>query len=134
MNLKEYLEKNKDLDDRSFGRFVRQRREEVGLTVRGMAGELEMSPAYLSDIEKGNRYAPTKHMDRLRELLRVSDDETQLFLDLASFNRDNQYEDINPYLGKQPLARVALRKARDIGLSDEQWKAFIDTMDKVDTE
>ena len=134
MNLKEYLEKNKNLDDRSFGRFVRQRREEVGLTVRGMAAELEMSPAYLSDIEKGNRYSPTKHMDRLRELLKISDDETQLFLDLASFNRDNQYEDINPYLGKQPLARVALRKARDIGLSDEQWKAFIDTMDKVDTE
>ena len=134
MNLKEYLEKNKNLDDRSFGRFVRQRREEVGLTVRGMAAELEMSPAYLSDIEKGNRYSPTKHMDRLRELLKISDDETQLFLDLASFNRDNQYEDINPYLGNQPLARVALRKARDIGLSDEQWKAFIATMDKVDTE
>lgn len=130
MELKEYLKENTNLDDRSFGRFVRQRREELGLTVRGMAAELDMTPAYLSDIEKGNRYAPTKHMDKLRKLLKVLDDDEQAFLDLASANRGNQYEDINPYLGKQPLARVALRKARDLNLSDEQWKAFIKAMDK----
>lgn len=45
MNLKEFIENNKEEDERSFGRFVRQRREELGLTVRGMAAELDIAAA-----------------------------------------------------------------------------------------
>ena len=132
MNLTEFMNletDNKALDEKTFGRFIRQRREELGITVRGLASELELTPAYISDIEKGNRYAPTKFLDKLRETLMVPEAEKQTFEDLASASRGNQYEDINPYLGQSSLARVALRKARDIGISDSQWEEFIKSMD-----
>ena len=51
------------------------------------------------------------------------------FEDLASASRGFQYEDITPYLGKRPLARVALRKARDMDISDEQWEEIIKAID-----
>ena len=134
MNLTEFMNletDNKALDEKTFGRFVRQRREELGITVRGLAEMLKLTPAYISDIEKGNRYAPTKFLGELRDALKVTETEALVFEDLASASRGNQYEDINPYLGEKTLARVALRKARDIGISDEQWQAFINSMDSV---
>lgn len=126
MTLRDFLLTNTEIDRFSFGKFVRQRREELGKSVRTLAGELELTPAYISDIEKGNRSAPKSKFDELRELLLIPEEESTDFADLASATRGNQYEDINPYLGKQPLARVALRKARDFNISDEQWMRFIE--------
>ena len=40
MNLSEYLQQNKEETPSSFGRFIRQRRQELGYTVRGFAREL----------------------------------------------------------------------------------------------
>lgn len=129
MNIKNFIESNPNLDERSFGMFIRQRREELGKTVRGFAAELEITPAYLSDIEKGNRYAPRNYLDKLKTALRITADEEQDFEDLAAVTRGNSFTDINPYLGQTPLARVALRKARDLKLSDEEWQKFIDAID-----
>ena len=39
----------------TFGKFVREHREALGKSLRSVAAEIEMIPAYLSDIEKGNR-------------------------------------------------------------------------------
>ena len=61
VDLKEIIESN-TADEHTFGRFVRERRERLGKTVRGFAKELDITPAYLSDIEKGNRYAPKASM------------------------------------------------------------------------
>lgn len=133
MTLKDFLLTNSKIDRFSFGIFVRQRREELGMSVRTLAGELELTPAYISDIEKGNRSAPKSKFDELRILLAIPDSDATDFADLASATRGNQYEDINPYLGKQPLARVALRKARDYNISDEQWQSFIEQMQPSDT-
>lgn len=129
MNLREFIENNKEFTERTFGQFVRQRREELGKTVRGFAAELDITPAYLSDIEKGNRAAPTKCFELIRKALGVSDDMSMEFEDLASASKGFKYDDIGPYLGKSSLARVALRKARDIDISDEQWEAIIKSMD-----
>ena len=43
----------------SFGESVRQRREELDISVRKMAERLGMSAMYLSDIERGKRPAPS---------------------------------------------------------------------------
>lgn len=132
MTLKEFLLTNSEIDRFSFGQFVRQRREELGMSVRNLAGELELTPAYISDIEKGNRSAPKSKFDELRKLLGIPEEDATDFADLASATRNNQFEDINPYLGRQPLARVALRKARDYNISADQWKNFIDQMQPSD--
>lgn len=128
MDLKHYIETNA-LDERSFGRIIRERRESLGKTVRGLAAELEITPSYLSDIEKGNRPAPTRFLDKFRTLLNIPEDQAPYLEYLASATRGKEYEDINPYLGQKPLARIALRKARDLNISDEQWASFIQQID-----
>ena len=45
-------------DEYSFGKFIRQRRNELGYSCRALATKLGMSAVYLSDLENGNRKAP----------------------------------------------------------------------------
>lgn len=127
VNLNEIIESN-SADEHTFGRFVREQRERLGKTVRGFAQELDITPAYLSDIEKGNRYAPKAKLELLFQLLEVPEEQKSAFMDIASLTR-GEFEDINPYLGQQHLARVALRKAEQVNLSNEKWKEIIRMMD-----
>ncbi|MFI3201613.1 MAG: helix-turn-helix transcriptional regulator, partial [Eubacteriales bacterium] len=50
----------KDLKEQNqqFGEFVKDRRASLGMSLRGLAGELGIAPSYLSDIEKGKRNPP----------------------------------------------------------------------------
>lgn len=123
-------EETYEIDERSFGKFIREKREALGETVRGFAAKLEITPAYLVDIEKGNRYAPKKYFDKIIKELKLSEDEKDKFYDMAAVTRGYTYEDINPYLGQQPIARVALRRARDLNIPEEEWYSFIEQMDK----
>ena len=109
----------------SFGNFVKIKRERLGKSLRGLAAELDMTPAYLSDIEKGNRYAPEKYLKSMVKVLELSGDEIDVFYDLAGQSRNNNYPDLSEYIGSTPMARVALRKARDFEISDLQWQEFI---------
>ncbi len=68
VNLKKIM-MSKDVDKNTFGAFVRECREEKGYSVRSFAKLLGCSAAYLSDIEKGNRYAPKKYLDKIFEVL-----------------------------------------------------------------
>ncbi len=114
----------KEADEHSFGKFIRERRELLGKTVRSFAKELEITPAYLSDIEKGNRYAPKAKLELMFQLLDLPEDQKQSFMDLASLTR-GEFEDIQPYLGKNHVARKALRVAKQKDISDEVWEEFI---------
>lgn len=118
-------------NEHSFGVFIRERRESLGKTVRSFAKDLGITPAYLSDIEKGNRYAPKAKLELMFQLLELPKDQKHLFMDLASLTR-GEFEDINPYLGETLLARMALRKAKENGISDEKWKEIIKLMDNSD--
>lgn len=126
----------KDLEGDSilFGQYIKDRREKLNKSIRGLAAELEMTPAYLSDIEKGNRYAPEKFLDIIIDKLKVPDDEKNKFYDLVGKSRNNNYPDLNEYIGSSNLARVALRKARDIELPKEKWQHIIDEMDDYESK
>lgn len=110
----------------SFGEYVKARREMLGKSIRGLASELDMTPAYLSDIEKGNRYAPEKYLEKMTEILCITGDDSYCFYDLAGKSRNNVHSDLVEYIGKTEVARVALRKARDLNISNTQWQNFID--------
>ena len=129
MDLKKIMS-SKDVDEHTFGNFVRECREEKGYSVRSLAKLVGCSAAYLSDIEKGNRYAPKNYLDNIFDALGLPEEDRQDFEDLAAATRGFQYEDINPYLGQVPIARVALRVAMEKKPSDEYWKAFIEGMNK----
>jgi len=112
----------------TFGGYVKARREALGKSTRGLAAELEMGPAYLNDIEKGNRYAPEKYLAGMVEVLQITGDEVDHFYDLAGKSRKDNFPDLTPYIGEKPIARVALRRARDLNIPDSKWQAFIDSL------
>ena len=87
MNLKDI--KPEEYTDKTFGQCIRKRREELGLSVRALASKIGMSPVYLSDIERGNRSAPTganvkkNYMTKLIRELQIGKDEISAFYDMA---------------------------------------------------
>jgi transcriptional regulator with XRE-family HTH domain len=114
----------------TFGEYVKLRREALGKSIRGLSSELDMTPAYLSDIEKGNRYAPKKHLVKMVEALNLRGENVNYFYDLAGKSRHGHFPDLTPYIDEKEIARVALRKARDFDIPDSEWQKFIDNMER----
>ena len=109
-----------------FGEYVKQRREKLGKTMRGLAAEIEISPAYLCDIENGNRKAPERFLDRFVKALKITDpDELNAFYDLAGVSQNGRHSDINNYIDALPSARMALRTARDRNFTDQDWLELV---------
>lgn len=120
-------------DKLSFGSFVRAKRESLGKSLRSVAAEIDMAPAYLSDVEKGNRWPPVKYLEKLAEVLGIiKENELSLFYDLAGDIREGSYPDLTDYIGKTDIARIALRKARDNHISEDKWQKFIDVITSDD--
>jgi transcriptional regulator with XRE-family HTH domain len=117
--------------EQSFGDFIRLKRESLGMSRRGLAAEIEITPVYLGDIEKGNRSAPIKYLEKLITALNItSQEEIYKFYDLAGKNRQNDFHDINQYIGNTDMARVALRVARDNNVSNDEWQQIINRIKK----
>lgn len=114
-----------------FGEFVRQRREALGISQKDFAGQVKISPAYLSDIEKGNRPAPEKFLEKFASVLRItSPDDLNAFFDMAGVSQNGQHSDINSYIGDKPKARLAFRTAKENGWGNEDWQAVIEMIQK----
>ena len=110
-----------------FGEFVKQRREELKMTMRDFAEKVDISPAYLCDIEKGNRNPPEKYLERFAQVLQIADaDEINAFYDRAGVCKKGQHSDINTYIDGIPSARVALRTARDYHYTEEDWMRLVE--------
>lgn len=114
-----------------FGKYVEERRKSLGITLRGLAAELDIAPAYMSDIEKGRRYPPEKRLDDIAVILKLSEQEKNHMLDLAALTKDKTVSsDLPEYIMEKDLVRVALRRARDGKLSDEGWQDVIKLIDE----
>ena len=117
-----------------FGRFIEKKRKETQKTLRGLAAELDIAPAYMSDIEKGHRYPPDKDkLDTIVKVLSLSRDEANLMFDLAAREKENAVSpDLPEYIMGNEKARVALRIARDNNASEETWQKVIDLLESED--
>lgn len=110
-----------------FGEFVKQRRECLKMTMRDFAEKVKISPAYLCDIEKGNRKPPERYLEKFAEVLQITDsDELNAFYDSAGVSKNGQHSDINTYIEGLPSARMALRAAKDNHYTDEDWLRLVE--------
>ena len=136
MNLKDI--KPEEYTDKTFGQCIRKRREELGLSVRALASKIGMSPVYLSDIERGNRSAPTganvkkNYMSKLIRELQIGKDEISAFYDMAGATK-GRYVDISSYLDRNENARLALRLANEGDIPDEEWLKFIAQINELNS-
>ena len=119
-----------------FGRFIEQKRKAASKTLRGFAAELDIAPAYMSDIEKGHRYPPDKDkLELMATLLHLSEEDKHYMYDLAAGEKDNSVSpDLPEYIMGTEKARVALRMARDNGASDATWQKVIELLEKEQGE
>ena len=117
---------------KKFGEYIEERRKKAGITLRGLAGILEIAPSYMSDIEKGRRYPPDKEkLDEIAKYLMLSEDDRNLMFDLAAKEKENTISlDLPEYIMDKDLVRVALRKARDTNASDHKWEQIIKILDE----
>lgn len=119
-----------------FGKFIERKRKVLGITLRGLAAELEIAPAFMSDIEKGHRYPPNKEkLYEMARILRLSEAETNRMFDLAAGERDNTVSpDLPEYIMSSVKARTALRIARDRNASDMTWQKVIEMLEQEEKE
>ena len=110
--------------ENKFGEFVKAKRQEKEISLRKLAEELGIVPAYMSDIEKGRRYPPDKEkIYKIAEVLGLNEDDTNTLFDYAALSRDNGVSpDLSDYVMGVGNLRTALRKARDINAGEDDWQ------------
>lgn len=127
-----------------FGKFIEAKRKERGINLRKFAELIDnMAPAYLSDIEKGNRYPPDRDkIAKMANVLGLDAEETADLYDLAAFDRASVEKekssavssDLPEYIMSSEKLRVALRMARDAGADDDDWIKVIEMLEGKDKQ
>lgn len=94
------LRKINDYDRFSFGRFIRQRRKSLRISLRTLATQLEMTPTYLSEIERGFKNAPLhnkKYMINFIRALKIKENEIENFTLMAIATREFDFSFMDEY-------------------------------------
>ena len=126
---------NKEWSDsmgQTFGSFVRQHRQAMGMTLRGLAARLGISPVYMSNIETDRRTAPTQeYLEKLAKELRLDKAGYEEMLDLAAKSKAQRVSsDLPEYIMERDIVRAALRTAKEVDATDGEWQEFIDRLTK----
>lgn len=117
--------------EQTFGSFVRQMRIARGLSLRGLAARLNLSPVYMSNIETDRRAAPTQeYLDKLIFELGLNKEEQEHLLDLAAKPKHSGCLRSPDYIMERDIVRAALRTAKEVDATDEEWQEFIDRITK----
>ena len=114
--------------EQTFGSFVREKRQSIGLSLRTLAAKLDLSPVYLSNIENDRRVAPSQeYLERMALLLQLDKPEREWMLDLAAKSKQNRVSaDLPDYIMDREIVRAALRTAKEADATDQEWQEFID--------
>lgn len=117
----------------TFGFFIARKKEELDYTLRGFARKLGISAVYLSNLEKDRRNDPSDEIiKRLDEVLLLTKEEHAYMLDLLAKakKRPSVASDLPEYINERDIVRVALRTAKDVDVTDEEWQDFIERLEK----
>ena len=115
--------------DKSFGELLTQLREKKDKTLRELARAIGVSAPFLSDVEKGRRSALTaERIDKVAEVLQLDQDERNELFDAAGKQKNSIPPDLPDYIMEHEFVSAALRTARDLDASEEEWKRFVEDL------
>lgn len=118
----------------TFGEYLKQKRLDKEITLRGFAKLVDISPVYLCDLEKGRKAAPSMEvMQKMVSKLALNKEESERFYDLAALEQTVKNpipKDLNAFLKDNRVIVSALRTAKDLDATDEEWQDFIDKLRK----
>ena len=112
----------------TFGTFIKEKRKERGISLRRFAEEVGISPVYLSNLENDRMNAPKDDVvSNIARLLKLTEADTAILYDLAAKAKNNVVvpQDLPDYIMDRDIVRVALRTAKDVDATDEEWQEFI---------
>jgi len=119
--------------DITFGAFIRGKRMglEPYISLRKMAQLLDLSPVHMSNIETGRDAAPKNEvLENLAGFLKLDKRERERMYDLAAESKNYTAipGDLPEYISSNEYARIALRMAKDVDATDEEWIEFIEKL------
>ena len=118
----------------TFGEYLKQKRLDKEITLRGFAKLVDISPVYLCDLEKGRKAAPSMEvMQKMVSKLAQNKEESERFYGLAALEQTAKNpipKDLNAFLKDNRVIVSALRTAKDLDATDEEWQDFIDKLIK----
>ena len=114
-------------DGQTFGEFFKQKRLELGMTLRMFCREYDLDPGNISKLERGRLRAP-QSKDKLREYatyLRLNSAEWEIFSDLAAISAGRIPEDLTEAEVAKRLP-LFFRAARNKDITDEALKELVE--------
>jgi transcriptional regulator with XRE-family HTH domain len=104
------------------GQEIRRRREEAGISLRGLAAKLAISPAHLSDIEHNRRRPSEKLLQKIaHELRSVGTTFASLEILVTGLDRETR-----EWAATTPGARAVLRRVLESGRSPSEVLRALD--------
>ena len=123
------------IGEESFGEYLRSKREERHITLRGMAERLGISAPYLTDVERNRKNPPSiDKLEQIREVLDLTKEEYAYMMNLAGKSRNTVAPDLPGYIMDRDYVSAALRTARDMGAGKEEWDRFVAMLLEKDTK
>ena len=114
----------------TFGDFMSEKRKENQIGLRQMARLLSISAPFLLDVEKGRKNPlNTEKLNMIPEILSLSAEDKDLMFDLAGDKRNEVAPDVPYYIKNRNIVIKAIRTARDLEATEEEWQQFIDNLE-----
>lgn len=114
----------------TFGEFLTAKRDERDITLRELARQLEVSPTFISDVERNRSTPKAERLERLAEVLHLDGAEKAVMYDLVGKQRDSVAPDLPDYIKGRDYVSAALRTARDLDAGEKEWLDFVADLKK----
>lgn len=86
------------MDNLKFGKVLKNLRINRNFTIRMLSSVLSISPAYICDLEQGNRKITLELLNKIRERLNLTEDEEMIVIEAFTYDRLSIPLDLLNYL------------------------------------
>lgn len=118
-----------NIGEMTFGELLSFLREQKDVTLRELARGIGVSAPFLSDVEKGRRSALTaERIEKVVTVLHLDTDEKTALYNTAGKQKNSIPPDLPDYIMEHEYVSAALRTARDLDASEEEWQRFVDDL------
>ena len=120
-------------EELTFGSFIREKRLKMDpyISLRKMAELLDIAPSYMSTMETGYDSAPKDDiLADIANILKLDKQGQELMYELAAKSKTYTAipSDLPEYISTNEYARIALRVAKDVDATDDEWIEFIEKL------
>ena len=124
--------------DNTFGIFLKEKRQQNGLSLRALGKQVELSHIYLYNIESGKKAPPSDDaIKRLANALKLDKKSRTLFFDIAArcksdADGSNYYipVDISQYINENEDAKNIIREANQNKKENLFWNDLLKELKK----